>query len=430
MLQQFLKVRSICLLLATIGAIIIFWALAPGGWSDRDATDYQAFYRPVARNLLAGRGLVTEKGEPAVRYPPGYPLILAGLFWLSDRTGIGERYWVQGFTLLAMGLSCVFLYEIARRVVGERAGFLTGLLWAIYPLNLWIAKMPDSTIPFLLVFYGALLAFMRILWGDWPKPWVSLAMGLLIGYASLVRPIGILTGVLLASLILIMRWKDRSRHHVLLTITLLLLGNLAVVTPWEIWAYRHTAQWIPLSTGGLPSVRDGITCFTITKGYRRPLDVPAAMQAVVNEAITRWQEGKLDTLGELVAFLGDQLHRNPLGVLELLWTKVHRAWYGTDAQHREEWIILFIQSVYLLLSLWGGWMLWRHGRNQREWLILVTSVVLYFWGMTVLVLSIVRYMIPVMGLLFPSIALAVEKALTKFSGTTHSFLSCDGSNLH
>ena len=318
MLQKFLKIRYIFLFLVAIGTIIIFWALVPGGWSDRDASDYQAFYRPVARNVLVGRGLVTDRGEPAVRYPPGYPFILAGLFWLSDRTGIGEQYWVQGFTLLAMGLSCIFLYEIARGVVGERAGLLTGLLWATYPLNLWATKIPCSTMPFMLIFYGALLAFVRVLWRDQSKPWVSLVAGLLIGYASLVRPIGILTGILLASLTLVLRWRDRSRHYVLLATTLLLLGNLAVVTPWEVWAWRHTAQWIPLSTGGLPSVRDGITCFTVTKGYRRPLDVPAAMQAVVNEAITRWQEGKLDTPGELVAFLGDQLYGNPLGVLELV----------------------------------------------------------------------------------------------------------------
>jgi len=154
------------------------------------------------------------------------------------------------------------------------------------------------------------------------------------------------------------------------------------------------------------------------------------MQAVVNEAITRQQEGKLDTPAELVAFLGDQLYRNPLGVLELVWTKAHRAWYGTDAQHREEWIALFVQTVYLLLSLWGGWLLWRCRGTQREWLVLVAAVVLYFWGMTVLVLSIVRYMIPAMGLLFPSIALALEKALTRFNKTALSFLSCDGSNSH
>jgi hypothetical protein len=38
------------------------------------------------------------------------------------------------------------------------------------------------------------------------------------------------------------------------------------------------------------------------------------------------------------------------------------------------------------------------GNQQRRFLWLALSVISYFWLMTVLALSIVRYMIPVMGL--------------------------------
>jgi hypothetical protein len=37
----------------------------------------------------------------------------------------------------------------------------------------------------------------------------------------------------------------------------------------------------------------------------------------------------------------------------------------------------------------------------------VILIVVYFWGMTLIALSIVRYMTPVMGLLFPAAAVAL-----------------------
>jgi len=70
--------------LTTISVVFLFWSVVPGGWSERDPADYQSFYKPVAYNLLLGKGLVTNDGNPAVRYPPGFPSILTVLFGLAQ----------------------------------------------------------------------------------------------------------------------------------------------------------------------------------------------------------------------------------------------------------------------------------------------------------------------------------------------------------
>jgi len=68
----------------------------------------------------------------------------------------------------------------------------------------------------------------------------------------------------------------------------------------------------------------------------------------------------------------------------------------------------------LLLALIGSLILWYKGSKYREWLFLTLLVVIYFWGMTVMVLSILRYMVPAIGLLFPSIASLLDYMLNKF----------------
>lgn len=407
--DQFVK-YCIGIFIATTVTILLFWSIVPGGWDERDAADYRSFYKPVALNLLVGKGLVTSDGSLATRYPPGFPLILAGLFSMAKLTGTPEHWWLQGFTLLAMGLACVLLYGLTLIVIGKRVALIAAILWMTYPFNLWLTKQPNSEIAFLPFFYGSLFLFGKVLWRGWNKLLLPLSVGALIGFAALVRPIAILIGILLAGLLIALRWKNGWKHCVI-PAALVLIGNIAVVMPWEILVWSRTGKWIPLSTGGVPGIRDGLTCALVTKGYRRPLKVPLAMRKVVTKAVEEWKQGGLKTTGDILAFLRKQASENPIGVLQLFWWKMKRAWYGTDAQRSEERWILLIQAPYLLLALLGSWLLWRRGGRHREWFILSSLLVLYFWGMTTMVLSILRYMVPAIGLLFPAIASLLDSAL-------------------
>jgi hypothetical protein len=65
--------------------------------------------------------------------------------------------------------------------------------------------------------------------------------------------------------------------------------------------------------------------------------------------------------------------------------------------------------VYLVVSLAGVLLLWQGAGSGRRWLVVSGLLVLYYWGMTVVVLSIVRYMLPAVGLLFIWQALVLER---------------------
>ncbi|ETW93438.1 MAG: hypothetical protein ETSY1_39235 [Candidatus Entotheonella factor] len=98
------------------GVTLLFWALLPSQYQHNESTDYAHFYEPVARRLLQGEGLTEANGAPAIRYPPGYPILLAGVFGISQGFNLPEATALSTMTLLCVGLSAVFVFFVARSV--------------------------------------------------------------------------------------------------------------------------------------------------------------------------------------------------------------------------------------------------------------------------------------------------------------------------
>ena len=55
---------------------LAFLAVLPAEMRQGESPDYEGFYRPLVDRLLGGEGLVDEEGRVAVRYPPGFSLLL------------------------------------------------------------------------------------------------------------------------------------------------------------------------------------------------------------------------------------------------------------------------------------------------------------------------------------------------------------------
>ncbi|MFV9507763.1 MAG: ArnT family glycosyltransferase [Oscillochloridaceae bacterium umkhey_bin13] len=383
-------------LIASFVLTMLFWAVIPTGMGENESSDFLHFYAPVARNILAGEGLVTNNGQLAVRYPPGYPILLAGIFGLSGLTSISESTLLAAFTLLCMGLSGVFVLLLARTLWNPYPALFAALVWISYPLALWSTKQPNSEIPFTPVLYGAVL----LLWSGlarrnltWP---LAIGTGLLLGFAMLIRPIALGAGVILAlGLRFGTGYLPRSRRFIL--IGMLLLGNLLMILPWQLWVYNQTGQVILLSTGGAPSIRDGLTFAVNPKSYREGVIVPEAVAVLSSNIMDRGSQ--IQSTSELLAVVATEGREQPLALLQLIVLKAARSWYATDSQ-RFELPILILQLLYLLPILVATWTTWRMGGKWRNYTLMVWLLVGYFWGMTTLVLSIVRYMFPMMGLLF------------------------------
>jgi len=381
---------------ASILITVTFWKILPGGFRANEASDYFAFYEPQARNLLAGRGFAHTDGSPATEYPPGHPLILAGILGMSHWLHLREEIMLSVFAAVGMGLSSVLIFLLARLLWGSGPALIAALLWMTYPFALWLTKQPNSEISFIVAFYAALLLCWYVLVRRPQARVLYFICGVLCGFAMLIRPIAMGIGILLALTVWFVKRETPARARLLL-VSLLLLGNLVAIIPWEAWAYAKTGRVILLSTNSVKSLRDGVTFAVETKGYRENSNLPADVLLLMDDI--RARQSELNTFASMGRVMSLEFRSHPVAGTKLVLLKLARSWYGTDSG-RLEWQILLIQLAYLIVISWGSWQAWKQGGIHRWFVIGALLLVVYFWGMTFLALSILRYTVPVVGLVF------------------------------
>ena len=375
----------------------LFWLILPENLTANQSADFRSFYDPVARNLLRGEGLTLADGQLAVRYPPGYPILLAAVFGLGQLTGVAESVVLSLFVLLCLGGTAVFLYLLARDLWGHWWGFGPVLAWITYPFVLWLGKQPNSEIPFLLFLYGSFYIFWYLITGE--ASWYSsLLSGVLLGIAMLIRPAAIGLPVLLAVILWFSR-PDKAIRSRLAAIGLLLIGVSAIILPWEIWVYRQSNEVILLSKGGEASIRDGLTFAANTKGYREDILIPDNVQGLTDDLLGQAQSGQMGRLQNILTVLGQEFRLRPLDVISLYAFKALRSWYATDSG-RFEMPSIFLQGLYFVAIIVSSGKSWQQGGRVRQMAAAAWLILGYFWFMTIAVLSILRYMLPAIGLLF------------------------------
>jgi hypothetical protein len=182
----------------------------------------------------------------------------------------------------------------------------------------------------------------------------------------------------------------------------ILASSLCALAPWQLWLRGKTGHF-QMVGGGVASIRDGLTFTGPLKGttkrlYRETVRVSPGLAELTDVVQQRYF--RLRSLSDIAALLREQWKERPVAVLELVVRKAARSWYGTDSG-RYGWPIVLIQLLYLVPLAWSLWASWRSGRELLRGLVCAAlALILYSWAMTVVVLSIVRYMVPAIGLLF------------------------------
>lgn len=399
--------------LCSLTVALIFLRVIPAGAQVNEGSDYLYFYEPVAKNLAAGKGLVTNTGTFAMHYPPGYPLLLAATFKLAAWLTVSPETTGLCLTLLCHALAAVFVFLLARKLWGDWAAMVAALAWISYPPILWLTKQPNSEIPFMAVFYASVLVLWSAYWrrAGWHLYFLA---GVLGGVAALIRPIGLGAMVMMA-LGLLIATRGQSLRLRLGLAGLLLLGNFAAIFPWQVWVYARTGRVVLLAGNLIPSIRDGLRFAVTAKSYRQTVSVPEDVRAMMQRLDARFSE--LNSLPGIAAVVVEEARPQPMALVKLLLLKLARSWYATDSGRREGLILLF-QIVYLGLTFAGAWMTWRAGGRARQMVFGLGLTLLYFWGMTVLTLSILRYLTPIIGLSFVVLPGLLRRRGPDFSPST------------
>lgn len=399
------KLHAGWVLLIAILIQIAFLVVLPSTDRINQSTDYVVFYAPVAQNILQGKGLINQDGKLASDYPPGYPVYLAANFGLADLLGVARGSMIIATNILSMALSCLLVLRVAESVFNEEVAVFSALLWITYLFNLWLVKQPNSEVPFILLFYSALWFFLRGV--NHGKQASFVTAGALLGVAALVRPIAVFLPFMLVLLLLLQPSIGLGRRFAYGCSIVLMF--VVVILPWEIKLKSYTDHIVPLSTNGPSSMLDGLTfAAKIGKGGDRAW-VPGAVERLAWHV--RENQRSLHTAGEVADFMAAQLRRDPVAVIEMGLMKTLRSWYGTNAMWHERPVAL-IQAAYLLLAIPGIWLARRRFPAKYFLSLSLLAIVIYFWAMTVIVLSILRYMVPAMGILLMFGAVSLDSAFT------------------
>jgi hypothetical protein len=218
--------------------------------------------------------------------------------------------------------------------------------------------------------------------------WAAIC-GLISGLASLIRPISVFTGVVLA----ISAWYALRRtfpHGHRAAMVLLVCGvNLLVVLPWELEVHSKKGGWPLLADNGGISFLQGMT-FGLEKPDLKASPVSADVRALMERADAR--EREIRTIGGLLRFLAEEAVRNPATFAKLMWLKTTRVWYATHSTRDKETSTILIQAAFLTLACAG---LWKLRTRAPAEVFGITMFTLYFWAMSALVLPLLRYMVPV-----------------------------------
>ena len=383
----------------------------PESLRQNTPSDYINHYLPLAKSLL-NHGIYTLQGELDDLYPPGYPILIAIEIIVANFINIDLNTSQLLFSIIYMTGSAGVLFSIGKRTYGEKWWvWLITFVFLTYPFYIWIALGPNNETPFIFFFFSGIWFFIRE-----KLKWLHCLLGgTLIGFSMLIRPIAIGLGLLIALYILVFR-TEKFKIRILLA-AVLLIGNLLTILPWEAFIYQQTGDIIPLSNSGVRGMRDGLT-FAIRKLHYR--DVPNVPENIIT-LMQSIDEAELLTISDYAGYLFSQFRQNPINVGMLFAIKATRSWYATDSGHLDN-IILLVQIPYLLISTFSFYCAFHLGKKKLHLVSFVGIIVIYFWVMTILVLSIVRYMLPVMGLLFllwPSIGIYLSQRVINSKVEVH-----------
>jgi len=170
---------------------------------------------------------------------PGYPLFIA--FFLALW---GNPVFISVIQIILTGLTVILLYRLSRIFFSEKISFIAGLLLALEPAFIFysIVLLSESVFIFLLVAATYLLVKNQD-----PEPTLDQAkkffvIGLLLGGATLVRPLGQLLPILFSLYFLIQLGRRLKFRH-LKPVLALGLGFILIVGPWLVRNKTVFDQW-------------------------------------------------------------------------------------------------------------------------------------------------------------------------------------------
>ena len=200
----------------------------------------------IALNILHGKGYsyrFLDKELPSAYMSPVYTLFLYLHFLF-----FGERnyFWVELSQALIGSFSAVLLVLIGKKLINEKVGIFSGLLFAFYPIYVyWVTRAQQLVIDIFLLelsIYCVIWSFQK------ESSWRHLLAGMVMGLTALSKTFYLSFPAFYW--LWIWLWKKPGIRKAFLIAGLWACGCIIVIMPWMIRNYRTFGEIIPITTNG------------------------------------------------------------------------------------------------------------------------------------------------------------------------------------
>lgn len=420
-----LLIATVILLLALGGRV------AAAIWWQQRLGDPRAFYFgdsasywELGRKLARQQPYEYPNEDARVFRTPGYPVLLAPLFWLpgaSDRLEGPPVLWGRWLGCLLGALSVLLCILHGQLLFDGRVGLTAGVLAACYPGAITMSVMVLSEAPFVPCLLAQFVCWTLAARASRCEPskrnhrmtgW-ALAAGLMGGLATLMRPSWLLFLPFAGAMILL--WAVGAstakpaafskllgeRGTSLLRIGLLsCLGMIVPLAPWWYRNYQVTGHFVPTTLQVGASLYDGLSPQADGSSDMRFVSdfYEAQKQADASAGRVDGFEYRLDRRLRTAAL--DWAAAHPGLSLRLAGTKFVRMWnpWPNARDFRSFWLKLILCLGYVPLLILGllGW--GRQAWRGWEYAICLLPAV-YFTLLHMVFVSSIRYRQPAMMVL-------------------------------
>jgi len=369
--------RWIVLIVAATLGVRIALMIILQSWDFRNEWAYGYEMGLMGKWLAEGKGFISpgDGQSPTALFPPFYPLVVAGFFYVF---GIYSKAAAVGLFLFQSACSAgaaVCLAVLGNRLLGRTAGLIAGFVWAFYPTSLFfsVVHIWYSELSVMLVLIAMTIAVNA---EQSPSMGRVAFLGGLSGLIVLVDSAMVLY-VLFLLLWMLFAWRVKLPRFVVLVVVWGITAGVAV-SPWA------ARNWVVLGSPRVLKSNLGAAFFTgnnpFSSGANDRTEIKQAFAAHEGKALNKSRGGsELAYQGHLQKKGLEWIWANPFSFLQLTAQRIWYFWVWIPRLGWKSLVHLAYFGPFAVLALCGLW----HGLRRKwhlapVWLFLLVYPLPYY----------------------------------------------------
>jgi 4-amino-4-deoxy-L-arabinose transferase-like glycosyltransferase len=299
----------------------------------------------IGQWLAEGKGVTLNGSSPTARFPPLYPLVVAGSFYLFGAYTKTAAVLLFLFQSVCSAAIAMCLVNLGNRLVGVKAGMIAGVIWAVYPTSIFYSVI---RIWYCELALALVLLIVTITVRNLPSPGFKLVAGL-----GALSGLTVLTDSTMAVYLpLILLWMlFACRVQLSKMIMLVVVWGITagvVVSPWMV------RNWLVLGSPVFLKSNFGAQLFIQNSSQTSRAEAAQEFAALQKKWVSTGSKPS-----EIVysRYLGNSALRwiaeHPLDFASATIRRILEFWVVNPGQGWESWLRMTFFVPLIMLSVYG-----------------------------------------------------------------------------